>query len=192
MTTSRRGGPVEQEPRPGVRAALDHQQPRALRQRLRTKSRPSAPAVAAASCSLVKSARNAEVLSPVSSSALGPRRYRSSPPPVPAALAARSVSPIAPSQISLAESHREPDAVHALVDVSARIAWDPVYDLIARAMVNDLRVGERGSGRARRAGPTHGCGSLWIGRRTRGQCETQDLRHGRGAAPRSQRRAHPH
>ena len=36
VTTGRRGGPVEQEPRAGVRAALDHQQPRALRQRLRT------------------------------------------------------------------------------------------------------------------------------------------------------------
>src|ERR1700754_1063438 len=36
VTTGRRGGPVEQEPRAGVRATLDHQQPRALRQRLRT------------------------------------------------------------------------------------------------------------------------------------------------------------
>jgi hypothetical protein len=36
VTTGRRGGLVEQEPRPGVRAALHHQQRRALRQRLRT------------------------------------------------------------------------------------------------------------------------------------------------------------
>src|SRR4029077_17339743 len=36
VTPGGRGGPVEQDPRAGVRAALDHQQPRALRQRLRT------------------------------------------------------------------------------------------------------------------------------------------------------------
>jgi hypothetical protein len=36
VTTGRRGGLVEQEPRPGVRAALHHRQRRAPRQRLRT------------------------------------------------------------------------------------------------------------------------------------------------------------
>jgi hypothetical protein len=36
VTTGRRGGPVEQEPRPGVRASLDHQERRALRHAIET------------------------------------------------------------------------------------------------------------------------------------------------------------
>ena len=65
---------------------------------------------------------------------------------------------------SLAESHGQPDAVHVVVDVSARIAWDLVWDHTVRAMVNDLRVGERGSGRARRVGRRTVAGHFGFGR----------------------------
>ncbi len=68
VTTGRRAVLVEQEPRPGVRAALTTSNAEPCGSASAPNSWPSAAAVAAASCSLVKSARNAEVLSPVTSS----------------------------------------------------------------------------------------------------------------------------
>jgi len=68
VTTGRRGGLVEQEPRPGVRAALDHQQRRARRQRLRTEKLVLGGGGARRVLLVGDSARNAEVLSPVTSS----------------------------------------------------------------------------------------------------------------------------